>query len=286
MLGAGIFAYASGSAITRLSGGGASIAPIAAHAGWMGFYVAAYLAILVLLRARAAPVRRLVRPRRPDRRPDGRCAARRARDPDRLDGISTGDIVAGFVYPCADIVLLALVLWASSMTGWRGGRMWLWLSGAFALAGIGDIALNLSVLAGDYDTNSLLTVCFPLAMVALAIAAHQPPASVRALRTDALSVLVLPGVCVVAARFEALARWERAEMGTVGPAEFIDLAEQSGLIVDLGRWVLRTACTQVMAWHELQPPAEPAFSISVNVSPRQLRHPLRRGRARRWPTSA
>ena len=55
LLGAGIFAYAAGSAITRLSGGGPSIAPIAAHAGWMGFYVTAYLAILLLLRARLRP---------------------------------------------------------------------------------------------------------------------------------------------------------------------------------------------------------------------------------------
>jgi diguanylate cyclase (GGDEF)-like protein/PAS domain S-box-containing protein len=197
LLGGGILSYGAGSAITRLSGGGPSVAPLAAHAGWMGFYVAAYLAILLLLRAR-------LRPFAASFCLDGLiggltlgalCAA--LVFPDRLAGMSTGDIVAGLVYPCADLALLALVLWASSMTGRRGGRMWLWLSGAFALASIGDIALNLEVVAGELDTASLLTVCFPLAMVAVALAAQQPPATVRALRTDALSVLVLPGVCVV-----------------------------------------------------------------------------------------
>ena len=73
-------------------------------------------------------------------------------------------------------MLLALVLWAGSMTGWRGGRTWLWLSGAFAVAAAGDIALHVQLLAGGYDERSLVTAAFPLAMLAVAVAGVQPGA--------------------------------------------------------------------------------------------------------------
>ena len=69
---------------------------------------------------------------------------------------------------------------------------------------------------------------------------------------------------------EALARWEDDELGTVPPDEFITLAERTGLILDLGRAVLRAACQQATAW-----PASPTGSptVSVNVSPVQLVEP-------------
>jgi EAL domain-containing protein (putative c-di-GMP-specific phosphodiesterase class I) len=68
---------------------------------------------------------------------------------------------------------------------------------------------------------------------------------------------------------EALVRWQHPIRGLVPPIEFIPAAEQSGLIVPLGTWVLRTACRQTAEWQARHPDQAP-MSISVNLSPRQL----------------
>ncbi len=68
---------------------------------------------------------------------------------------------------------------------------------------------------------------------------------------------------------EALVRWEHPEKGLLLPMKFIGLAEESDLIVSLGRWVLETGCTQMARWRAVHPQAEHAF-LAVNVSPRQL----------------
>ncbi|MHA6619548.1 putative bifunctional diguanylate cyclase/phosphodiesterase [Pseudonocardia sp. DLS-67] len=70
---------------------------------------------------------------------------------------------------------------------------------------------------------------------------------------------------------EALVRWHHPEQGVVGPGRFIELAEHSGAIVPLGRWVLRAACEQAARWwREL---GDEAPFVSVNVSPVQLVEP-------------
>ena len=70
---------------------------------------------------------------------------------------------------------------------------------------------------------------------------------------------------------EALVRWQHPELGLVGPGQFIELAEHSGAIVPLGRWVLETACAQAASW--LAELGDDAPYVSVNVSPVQLTQP-------------
>ena len=69
---------------------------------------------------------------------------------------------------------------------------------------------------------------------------------------------------------EALVRWQHPQRGLVSPAEFIPVAEASGLIVPLGAWILRTACLQLVDWAE--DPRTAHWTLAVNVSARQFRH--------------
>ncbi|MCY1136726.1 EAL domain-containing protein [Actinoplanes sp. Pm04-4] len=71
---------------------------------------------------------------------------------------------------------------------------------------------------------------------------------------------------------EALVRWQHPDRGLLGPGEFIEAAEETGLIVPLGRWVLREAVRQAAAWRTELGEAAPR-TVSVNASPRQLQDP-------------
>lgn len=76
-----------------------------------------------------------------------------------------------------------------------------------------------------------------------------------------------PGNQVVG--FEALVRWKHPEQGLIGPAGFIPVAEETGLITEIDTWVLGEAARQTAIWNELVPGDRP-FSVSVNASARQL----------------
>jgi predicted signal transduction protein with EAL and GGDEF domain len=87
------------------------------------------------------------------------------------------------------------------------------------------------------------------------------------LRLHFQPIVRLSDGCIVGA--EALVRWEHPDRGLVPPAEFIPLAEESGLVVPLGAWVLDRACAQLKRWSTGYP-GTGQFKMTVNVSPRQL----------------
>jgi diguanylate cyclase (GGDEF)-like protein/PAS domain S-box-containing protein len=70
--------------------------------------------------------------------------------------------------------------------------------------------------------------------------------------------------------YEALVRWKHPQRGMVSPAEFIPVAEQTGLILPIGGWVLRTACERLATWSN--EPDKAGLTLAVNLSARQLRH--------------
>ncbi|MDQ3316376.1 MAG: EAL domain-containing protein, partial [Actinomycetota bacterium] len=71
---------------------------------------------------------------------------------------------------------------------------------------------------------------------------------------------------------EALVRWRHPERGLLAPSEFIALAEETGLIVPIGKWVLEEACRQTKGWQQSSPHNAP-LRVIVNLSAKQLRHP-------------
>jgi EAL domain-containing protein (putative c-di-GMP-specific phosphodiesterase class I) len=95
--------------------------------------------------------------------------------------------------------------------------------------------------------------------------AYQPQIRLTALDRDGANILPahVHGV-------EALVRWRHPEIGLIGPGEFIAVAEETGLIVPLGLWVLRTACRQAAQWMR---EGRAALRVAVNLSPRQTRDP-------------
>jgi len=93
-----------------------------------------------------------------------------------------------------------------------------------------------------------------------------------AIANGELRLLYQPQVSLLDERMvgvEALVRWEHPERGTVSPLDFIPLAEETGLIIPIGYWVLEEACRQGQRWR-LEHPDGPALGVAVNVSARQL----------------
>ena len=97
----------------------------------------------------------------------------------------------------------------------------------------------------------------------------------KAIERDELMVYYQPKVCLRTGRVaevEALVRWESPDRGMVSPADFIPMAEETGLIIPLGSYVLRKACLQMAAWaRDRRVP--PGMRVSVNLSCRQFNQP-------------
>lgn len=91
-----------------------------------------------------------------------------------------------------------------------------------------------------------------------------------AIERDQLSLAYQPKVNLLSQHMEgaeALLRWTHPTLGNISPAEFIPIAESTGLIIPIGEWVLRTACRQSRAWEDA---GVPAFPIAINLSARQF----------------
>jgi diguanylate cyclase (GGDEF)-like protein len=97
----------------------------------------------------------------------------------------------------------------------------------------------------------------------------------RAIQREEFVIHYQPVVCLAdgsIACVEALLRWDHPERGLIGPSAFIPVAEESRLILPIGRWMIEQACRQAAAWQQLNPDSAP-ISVAVNLSGRQLADP-------------
>ncbi len=96
----------------------------------------------------------------------------------------------------------------------------------------------------------------------------------HALERDELELHYQPVIALSSGEitgFEGLVRWRHPERGLLDPGDFVSIAEDSGLIEPIGRWVQESACRQVLEWHDQRPDQRP-FEVSVNLSARQVAH--------------
>ncbi len=95
----------------------------------------------------------------------------------------------------------------------------------------------------------------------------------NALHDQELQVVYQPQIEMATGRligFEALMRWHNRDLGLVSPGEFIPIAEEAGMIVPIGHWLMREVCRQAQAWSTY---GIPGFSVAINVSTLQFRQP-------------
>jgi diguanylate cyclase (GGDEF)-like protein/PAS domain S-box-containing protein len=195
VLAAGIGLYSLGILASILSSRTPDDPPVVSYVCWMLFYASLYVSLLLMLRSR-------LRPFTLSFCLDGilggltlaaLCAALLNHD---LHGVGTLKAIAGLTMPCSQLVLLSILLWACAVTGWRG-ETWRWLAAAMALAAVGEIVTDVAIARDTYDELSVASAAYPFALLSIAIAAWRPSPPARTMRTDALSVLVMPLTCIV-----------------------------------------------------------------------------------------
>ena len=94
----------------------------------------------------------------------------------------------------------------------------------------------------------------------------------RELERNEFRVFYQPIISIQSGRlsgFEALVRWQHPERGLVAPSEFIPIAEETGMVVTLGSWILEESCRQLHEWHQIHP-TNRSLTINVNLSSKQL----------------
>ncbi|TXC92194.1 EAL domain-containing protein, partial [Metabacillus litoralis] len=95
----------------------------------------------------------------------------------------------------------------------------------------------------------------------------------RAIEHEELTLFYQPQIDLASKKvvsFEALLRWNHTQLGNVSPAVFIPIAEESGLIIPIGEWVIEQACKQILSWQE---EGYPETTIAINLSAKQFQQP-------------
>lgn len=128
-----------------------------------------------------------------------------------------------------------------------------WGNNLFAMA---TLYMALMVMQADVSERNALEADFRTALVEGQFVLHYQP------QVDARGQVI---------GAEALVRWKHPRHGMVPPGDFIPMAEQTGLILPLGDWVIKQACTQLALW--ARDPATASLQLAVNVSARQFRQP-------------
>jgi diguanylate cyclase (GGDEF)-like protein len=132
-----------------------------------------------------------------------------------------------------------------------------------------DFAMGRAKSWGDNNVQMYSSECSPVPNQRLELKNRLR----EALRAGELFLQYQPQVEIKTNRIvgvEALLRWKHPQYGRIEPARFISLAEEIGMIVPIGEWALRTACTQNKIWRDA---GLPAIKTAVNLSARQIRHP-------------
>jgi diguanylate cyclase (GGDEF)-like protein len=186
-----------------------------------------------------------------------------------LDQISDRDEVAGVARKILAALLLPIILAGHECrtTGSVGIAMFPENgSDSLTLTKNADIAMYLAKEEGKNDFRFFSSEIKSQSIERLMLESDLR----HALELDQLTLHYQPKLDVRTGRItglEALLRWAHPELGDLPPAQFISLAEETGLIIPIGHWVLKTACAQNMAW---QRDGLPSISMAVNLSPRQF----------------
>lgn len=201
LIAGGVASYGTGSVIYAATRPGMLDATVPAHVGWFGFYAFAYVAVFLLLRERMPSLASTLAL-------DGLTGALTiaafaavfvVEPVQGQNDIGDADAMYGLGYAGADVLLLALVLWAAWLAGRAGARMWLTLAAGVGMVLASDLILDLQTVLGGFEPASVARALYPLGFMVIAAAAWQPAVAGRRPRIDSLAVVAIPGTCIAVA---------------------------------------------------------------------------------------